>query len=58
MILFYKTELYIYFVLWIKSISILILSVVSGGDETRSGYVRYIQDIQPNIPVRLYVLRS
>ena len=24
--------------------------VLMGDDETRSGYVRYVQDIQPNIP--------
>ena len=25
-------------------------SMILGGDETRSGYMRYIQGIQPNIP--------
>ena len=23
-----------------------------GGDETRSGYVQYVQGIQPNVPAR------
>ena len=28
------------------------LTYLLGGDETRSGYVRYIQGYQPNVPAR------
>ena len=31
---------------------------VSGGDERRSGYVRYVQGVQPNVPCMYYVHRD
>ena len=36
---------------WIQNLSLCNLTgPVLGGDETRLGYVRYVQDIQPNVP--------